>query len=56
MPCKLYYKVGRLDYYIGEFKNREKAVAHWNLIKTFVADKVGSGAVPIYVESSRRRS
>ena len=56
MVCKLYYKVGPNDYYVGEFGSYEKAVFHWNLIKNYLADKVGTGAVPIYVESSRRRT
>lgn len=55
MSCKLYYKYGRSDYYLGEFKNKVKAIAHWNLIKTMLESKLRTGIEPIYVETVKRK-
>ena len=56
MSCKLYYKYGKADYYLGEFKDRTKAKKHWNLIKTMLESQMGSGIEPIYVESIKRKN
>ena len=56
MSCKLYYKYGKSDYYLGEFKDRPSAEKHWNLIKTMLESKMGSGIEPIYVESIKRKN
>lgn len=51
--CRLYIRYGRQDTYYGKFPNREKAEAHYQLIKAKVHSQYGTGATPIYVEQGK---
>lgn len=53
MACKLYYKHGKNDYYLGEFQDKGKAESHWNLVKTMLQSKLGNDTIPIYVETGK---
>lgn len=55
MACKLYYKHGKEDYYLGEFRDQKKAESHWELVKAMLQSKLGTCLIPIYVETGKGR-
>lgn len=55
MACKLYVRSGNFDLYLGQFKNQEKAAAHFQLVKAKLESEIGTGLIPVYVESGKRR-
>lgn len=55
MSCKLYIRYGTQDFYYGSFPNRERAEAHYRLIRAKLESEYGSGTTPIYVETGKGR-
>lgn len=55
--CKLYLRNGTDDFYIGEFKSREKAEEYYNLCKNQIKEICGydTQAEPVYVETGKGR-
>ena len=51
--CKLYIRSGKNDFYYGTFQNREKAEAHFNLIRAKLENEYGPRPEPIYVEQGK---
>lgn len=53
--CKLFLQTGKEIKYAGEFKNREAARKHFELIRPKLRSKRGQIVTAIYVESGKGR-
>lgn len=55
MTCKLFLQSGKEIKYAGEFRNRETARKHFELIRPQLRSELGQIVTAIYVESGKGR-